>query len=725
MKNPSRFIKSLISIAVSLTLIVSFTPAAFADTDPAIITSSANQKLYAVLHEKYGLDSGGSGNIYAADLGTLSGVVDLSNTNIQDASWLAYCTGIDHLYLCGNPINQLPSNMSTWSALIFLELQNCTGIKDATHFSDIASLPNLQSLDISNTNIANVDWLKDAHNLYDLVWCDNGNLDIDLSSLQGLTQIVALGLANNTPNGHALDLSTLPALPNLKQLSVEYCMLTDISALSSYPSLTDLWIGGNEITSIAPLSTLTGITGLGINRNRIESLAPLAGMTGLHTLYANDNYIHDISGISGKTFTNLNLAHNCLNPLDGSADRAILDTFSGVDYSDQRTTDIHFACGHGTPSTASITGVYYSQAVTMPSLTLDPSSGYAFTGWDLDGDNVVDYSAGDSVPFTWTGIPFPGSVTVHAVYQDTNRLLDPGLTYGTLSPGTLNHPFDPNVFNYKLTLPEGTDSVTFTPKRVDTSAKMYINGVQRTAFTVSNLKNNASKTVKIKLVAAGKPTKTYTFTVYRDKSTNAYLSNLSVSPATLSLSPAFDAGTTDYTLILAENKAGVTIRATRADNTSTVYINGSNTRSKYISVPYGAYRTVTVKVKAQAGNLQYYTITIYRYPHVNSFSGSPKSGGKAVVNEPLGKTVKFTYSLGLGRGVTGVTSIWINDGDTPRNIVTEADTGGTHSYTWNGKIGTDVIPPGTYRVMISVAWTPDGQPTLTCDTVKYLWIVVK
>src|SRR4029077_17477246 len=100
----------------------------------------------------------------------------------------------------------------------------------------------------------------------------------------------------------------------------------------------------------------------------------------------------------------------------------------------------------------------------------------------------------------------------------------------------------------------------------------------------------------------GTTVKTYTVTVNRAPSTNANLSNLTLSAGTLT--PAFSSGTLSYTASVSNATTSITETPTTADATATIKVNGvsvvSGNASQAINLSVGD-NVITTAVTAQDG----------------------------------------------------------------------------------------------------------------------------
>ena len=194
------------------------------------------------------------------------------------------------------------------------------------------------------------------------------------------------------------------------------------------------------------------------------------------------------------------------------------------------------------------------------------------------------------------------NVTVQVVSQDlsvTNSYVvaltqlgspvssDASLSYLSVTPGTLSPTFATGTTNYAVTNAYAGTSVTVTVTNTSSYATnvLYLNGVAQATnaytLTVASLPVGVGSTnVIVVMVTAqdGVTTSTNTVTMTRLGSTNALLSNLSLSPG--ALSQTFNSGTTSYTATNTYPTNGVTVTATSADGTAALALS-FNTGSAY------------------------------------------------------------------------------------------------------------------------------------------------
>ncbi|WP_372663854.1 cadherin-like beta sandwich domain-containing protein [Cohnella sp.] len=169
--------------------------------------------------------------------------------------------------------------------------------------------------------------------------------------------------------------------------------------------------------------------------------------------------------------------------------------------------------------------------------------------------------------------------------------------------------------SYTLDVANNVTSVTVTPTPTDPTATVTVTGGG--ALVVGDT------TITVEVTAQDGTTKsTYTITVKRAASDAATLSDLKVNGAAV---PEFTAGagTSSYTLGVANNVTSATITTTPTDPTATVRIDGnivaSGSESSPISLTAGVTQTITVEVKAQDGTTtQTYTLHVTRADMTNN-----------------------------------------------------------------------------------------------------------
>jgi hypothetical protein len=208
---------------------------------------------------------------------------------------------------------------------------------------------------------------------------------------------------------------------------------------------------------------------------------------------------------------------------------------------------------------------------------------------------------------------------------------------------------------------------------------LYLNGVAQATnaytLTVASLPVGVGSTnVIVVMVTAqdGVTTSTNTVTMTRLGSTNALLSNLSLSPGTLS--QTFNSGTTSYTATNTYPTNGVTVTATSADGTAALALSFNTGSSYNISLTNGVASVTNTMSLASPANVlavqvvsqdlsqtNVYTVNVLLQPSatVPKLTNSV-SGNNLVLSWPadhLGYRL-LVQTNNLNKGVSGNSADW-------------------------------------------------------------------
>ncbi len=240
----------------------------------------------------------------------------------------------------------------------------------------------------------------------------------------------------------------------------------------------------------------------------------------------------------------------------------------------------------------------YNTTITKP--VIDPQKQeFTFAGWYKEKEcvNIWNFNT-DKVTC---------DTTLYAKWQPVSAYLSGlKLTQGA----SITPAFYKAKYSYKVLLNENTGRVTLTPTKENKTATMTLNGAGGSSLTVE-LKNGQTVTRKIRVYCAS-TTRTYTFTITREKSSNNYLSGLTAKGA--GITPVFSKYQTEYRVELPEGTDKTTIYATaeRADVAKVYYSVRSYTLKN------GETRNITIKVRSQKGVYRYYHVTIHRAKSTNT-----------------------------------------------------------------------------------------------------------
>lgn len=171
----------------------------------------------------------------------------------------------------------------------------------------------LRYLAINQTNITNLDFLKNFVNLQDFEADDTGIESIEVLSACEKLYTVSV-------NGNKLkSLKGLENTINLYSIDAGYNELTDIKELSNNVLLGRVYLNHNQITDISALKNANAeLESLYIDDNQISDISCLEGFSALKYFSADRNAIADISAFNQATeLKEITITNNKLTSLHG------------------------------------------------------------------------------------------------------------------------------------------------------------------------------------------------------------------------------------------------------------------------------------------------------------------------------------------------------------------------------------------------------------------------
>ena len=274
-----------------------------------------------------------NGDISSGDLRSIdsfSNTVNNEIIEINSVNDLEWCSELRYLDLTGveNPLSCIASmpNLQT------LALTNCN-ISDPSPISELQnlitldfsgnvitslaalkSLPNLERLHVRNNAIVDISTVGELNSLR---YLDAGNNAIvDISALSDCQHLELLLLDGNRIE----DIGAVKSLSSLTTLDISYNAIIDIEPLSSCTSLTTLNISANSIEIIEPLSSCVELVSLTASKNKISAVGPLASLTSMSVLDLTENTIQNADALANCTaLINLNLSKNFISDVSALA----------------------------------------------------------------------------------------------------------------------------------------------------------------------------------------------------------------------------------------------------------------------------------------------------------------------------------------------------------------------------------------------------------------------
>lgn len=321
---------------------------------------------------------------------------------------------------------------------------------------------------------------------------------------------------------------------------------------------------------------------------------------------------------------------------DGSTTKTYTLTVTRATALSTDATLSNLAINQGTlnPTFASGTTSYSaSVAYTVTSINVTPTVNQANATVTVNGTTTtsgnaqsVSLSVGsNSIPVVVTAQDGSTTKTYTLVVTRAAASTDANLSGLAISQGTLTPTFASGTTSYTASVSNSVTSLTVTPTTSNSNATVTVNGTTVTSGSASGSIALAvgDNTITTRVTAQdGSTTKDYTITVTRAAaaSTNANLSNLSLSAGTLA--PTFASGTTSYSANVSNATTSITLTPTVADSTATVTVNGttvtSGNASGSIALAVGS-NTINTTVTAQDGTTtKSYVVTVNREASSNA-----------------------------------------------------------------------------------------------------------
>ena len=245
-------------------------------------------------------------------------------------------------------------------------------------------------------------------------------------------------------------------------------------------------------------------------------------------------------------------------------------------------------------------------------------------------DNPVASSASINVRLGATGtdtaieivVTAPNAITTNSYTVTVRRApsSDATLSDLTVSAGILTPAFMSTTRSYTVSVVNDIEELTVTPSANHPNATIIVNGRDVNSGNTSQpieLAEGKVTTITVVVTAQnGNTTQSYTIAVSRAPSADASLSNLMVSPGTLS--ETFGSTTLNYTVSVANATPMITVTPTATNENAAITVDDervdSGSPSNAISLAEGEVTTITIVVTAQDGTTNTYTIAVTRAP---------------------------------------------------------------------------------------------------------------
>lgn len=229
--------------------------------------------------------------------------------------------GIDELY-------------AKLKGLVMIQNIDVSNTKTITTLEPISELSELQTLNVSGTNISDLTPLRNANKLKTLK-AANTRID-DLSPLKYDIMLEELDVANTDVN----DLSVLEILSNLEKLNISQTQVNTLEEVKNCPNMAYLFAQGCPITTLEPLAELNNIVSLNINNTPVSDLSPISHLTTLQSLKISQTGVTNLNVLSEmSTLKELYCSNTSINDLSPLKGHRMLSKI----YCDNTPIDVHQA----------------------------------------------------------------------------------------------------------------------------------------------------------------------------------------------------------------------------------------------------------------------------------------------------------------------------------------------------------------------------------------------
>lgn len=193
---------------------------------------------------------------------------------------------------------QIPAEETVYSNMLW-DLEEFTIPAEAASCQDMQWLTGLKKLTIHSCALTDFSSLSALTQLQTLEVTDTTIADSDLGFLTEMT-----GLTHLTLSGCSIStIAQMSKLTKLEYLDLSNNIIRNISALGGMVRLQELDLSGNALISLADIAGLQGLQALDVSYNSLATTAPVASLTGLRKLDVSSNNLmqNNLEGLEALT----------------------------------------------------------------------------------------------------------------------------------------------------------------------------------------------------------------------------------------------------------------------------------------------------------------------------------------------------------------------------------------------------------------------------------------
>ena len=187
--------------------------------------------------------------------------------------------------------NGLDEFYAKLKGLVMMQSIDVSGIKTITTLDPLNELSELQTLNISGTNVSDLTPLRNSNKLK-VLKASNTRID-DLSPLKYDIMLEELDIAHTDVN----NLSVLEILSKLEKLNISHTQVNTLNDVKLCPNMAYLAAEGCKINTLQPLTELNNIVSLNISSTPIRDLSPVSHLTDLQSLKISQTPINNLNAL--------------------------------------------------------------------------------------------------------------------------------------------------------------------------------------------------------------------------------------------------------------------------------------------------------------------------------------------------------------------------------------------------------------------------------------------
>lgn len=187
--------------------------------------------------------------------------------------------------------NGLDEFYAKLKGLVMMQSVDVSGIKTITTLDPLNELSELQTLNISGTNVGDLTPLRNSNKLK-VLKASNTRID-DLSPLKYDIMLEDLDIAHTDVS----NLSVLEILSKLEKLNISHTQVNTLNDVVQCPNMAYLAVEGCKINTLQPLTELNNIVSLNISGTPIRDLTPVSHLTDLQSLKISQTPINNLNAL--------------------------------------------------------------------------------------------------------------------------------------------------------------------------------------------------------------------------------------------------------------------------------------------------------------------------------------------------------------------------------------------------------------------------------------------